>query len=50
MLGADRALAWRNVPEGSYGRGGKVAVEIPESLRGAFDSAHAVTLKIELAD
>jgi alpha-L-fucosidase len=23
MLGADRALAWRNVPEGSYGRGGR---------------------------
>ncbi len=50
MLGTDRALRWRNVPEGSYGRGGKVAVEIPESLRGSFDSEHAVTLRIELTD
>jgi alpha-L-fucosidase len=50
MLGTDQALSWRNVPEGKYGRGGKVAVDIPESLRAAFDSDHAVTLRIELTD
>jgi len=50
MLGAREPLEWRNVPEGSYGRGGKVAVAIPESLKGAFNSEHAVTLKIRLTD
>ena len=49
MLGTGQTLNWRNIPEGSYGRGGKVAVEIPESLKGAIDSVHAVTLKIELS-
>jgi len=49
MLGTGQTLNWRNIPEGSYGRGGKVAVEIPESLKGSIDSVHAVTLKIELS-
>jgi alpha-L-fucosidase len=49
MLGTSQALDWRNVPEGSYGRGGKVVVKIPGALRDTFDSAHAVTLKIELS-
>jgi hypothetical protein len=48
MLGANAPLEWKNVPEGSYGRGGKVVVTTPDSLRGTFDSEHAVTLKIEL--
>jgi alpha-L-fucosidase len=50
MLGASEPLKWRNVPEGSYGRGGKVVVAVPESLKGTFDSAHAVTLKVQLTD
>jgi alpha-L-fucosidase len=50
MLGADQTLSWRNVPEGSYGRGGRVSVEIPESMKSAFDPGQAVTLKIELSD
>jgi len=50
MLGAGGPLEWKNVPEGSYGRGGKVAVSVPESLKGAFHSEHAVTLRIELTD
>lgn len=50
MLGTGVDLRWRNVPEGSYGRGGKVAVEIPRSLRSAVDSGLPVTLRIELTD
>ncbi|HXQ81238.1 MAG TPA: alpha-L-fucosidase [Opitutaceae bacterium] len=50
MLGTGQDLKWRNVPEGKYGRGGKVAVEIPQLLKGTFDSDHAVTLRIELTD
>jgi alpha-L-fucosidase len=50
MLGTDQTLRWRNIPEGSYGRGGKVAVEVPESLRSAVDSNHAMTLRIELSN
>jgi alpha-L-fucosidase len=50
MLGADQALSWRNVPEGSYGRGGKVSVEIPEAMKTAIDPEAAVTLRIELSD
>lgn len=50
LLGAGEDLKWQNVPEGSYGRGGKVAVEVPSSLQGAFASAPAITLRIELGD
>jgi alpha-L-fucosidase len=50
MLGADEPLVWKNVPEGSYGRGGKVVVAIPEFLKGMFASEHAITLKVELTD
>lgn len=50
MLGADQPLQWKNVPEGKYGRGGKVTVEIPESLNSKFQSAPAVTLKIEISN
>ncbi len=50
MLGSSQELSWRNVPEGSYGRGGKVVVDIPESLRGTFDFSIAATLRIELTD
>jgi alpha-L-fucosidase len=50
MLGVGEPLEWKNVPEGSYGRGGKVVVSVPESLKGTFDSDHAVTLKVQLAD
>lgn len=49
MLGVNQALNWKNVPEGKYGRGGKVVVQIPESLKSTFQSAPAVTLKIEIA-
>jgi alpha-L-fucosidase len=50
MLGTGSSLDWKNVPEGSYGRGGKVVVSVPESLKEAFYSEHAVTLRIELTD
>ena len=50
MLGVSEPLEWGNVPEGSYGRGGKVVVKVPASLKGTFDSAHAVTLKVQLTD
>jgi alpha-L-fucosidase len=50
MLGGGGPLEWRNVPEGSYGRGGKVVVKVPDSLKGTFDSSHAVTLRVQLTD
>ena len=50
MLGANQPLPWKNVPEGKYGRGGKVVVEIPDSLKSTFQSAPAITLKIEISD
>ncbi|MFA5057549.1 MAG: alpha-L-fucosidase [Opitutaceae bacterium] len=52
MLGTSQELKWKYVPTGDdgYEKGGKVIVEIPESLRSTFDSTHAVTLRIELAD
>lgn len=52
ILGSDQELKWKNVAEGSdsSGKGGKVVVEIPESLKGAFDSSHFVTLRLQLTD
>jgi alpha-L-fucosidase len=50
LLGAAGALSWENVPEGKYGRGGKVVVTVPEALKASFPSMPAVTLRVELGD
>ncbi|HZZ20277.1 MAG TPA: hypothetical protein VFE25_12945, partial [Opitutaceae bacterium] len=49
MLGVEAPLEWRNIPEGSYGRGGKVEVDVPDHIRETFDSDHAVTLRVQLS-
>jgi alpha-L-fucosidase len=50
ILGLGLELKWANVPEGHdrNEKAGKVVVQIPDSLRGTFESTYAVTLKIEL--
>jgi alpha-L-fucosidase len=49
MLGTNQDLKWRQVLEnGSYGRGAKVLIEVPEGLKDAVDATKPVVLKIQL--
>jgi alpha-L-fucosidase len=52
LLGSNQELKWKNVAEGDdgNGKGGKVVVQMPDSLRSTFDTAYPVTLRIQLTD